>query len=76
MIAKSIYLKKAKWSTGTGVISVLNQRVLMQPCNEVSGGIRSVSGISSEINEFQENDLPVRDLTPSSRMFFTTLTLT
>jgi IS5 family transposase len=35
----------------------------------VRGGIRSVSGIFSEINGFQENDLPGRDPMLSSRMF-------
>ena len=55
--------------TGTGVISGRNQTVLMQPCNEVFGGIQWVSGISSEISGSQGFDLLARGSTPSSRMF-------
>jgi hypothetical protein len=73
MIAKSICQKKVKLSTGTGGISVLSQRVLTQPCSAEFEDIRLVSGISSGINGSQEFDLPVKDLTQSSRTFSMTL---
>jgi len=75
MTARLTSQKKAKLYTGTRDISVLNLWGSMQPWNGVYGITLLVSGINSETNGSQENDLLVKDPTPLSRLFSNRLIL-